>query len=148
MADEIQKIKEWLKTRKLCTMDEHMKFYCKEAESDYNLLCSIEKILDSIQKESVSNDLEEVIKEYSDNVKITDIRKIDICNTYIPESIRYGAQWQKERIMKDAKSGVCSNDNYIQMDDGTWIDLDPSMQLKPAFNIKEGEKVRVLVIKE
>ena len=54
MTDEVQKIKEWLKTRKLCTMDEHMKFYCKEAESDYNLLCSIEKILDSMQEEPVS----------------------------------------------------------------------------------------------
>lgn len=53
MTDKVQKIKEWIQTRKLCTMDEHMKFYCKEAESDYNLLCSIEKILDSMQEETV-----------------------------------------------------------------------------------------------
>lgn len=51
MTDKVQKIKEWIQTRKLCTMDEHMKFYCKEAEYDYNLLCSIEKILDSLQEE-------------------------------------------------------------------------------------------------
>lgn len=56
MTDKVQKIKDWIKTRKLCTMDEHMKFYCKEAESDYNLLCSIEKILDSIEGESVSDE--------------------------------------------------------------------------------------------
>ncbi len=48
----------------------------------------------------------------------------------------------------DCKSGVGNNDNYIQFEDGTWIDLDPSMQLNPAFNIKKGEKVKVLVIKE
>ena len=51
-------------------------------------------------------------------------------------------------MMKTAKSGIGNNDNYIQFEDGTWIDLDPSMQLKPAFNVKEGEKVKVLVIKK
>lgn len=54
MTDKVQKIKEWIQTRKLCTMDEHMKFYCREAESDYNLLCSIEKVLDSLQEDPVT----------------------------------------------------------------------------------------------
>ena len=47
-----------------------------------------------------------------------------------------------------AKSGVGNNDNYIQFDDGTYIDLDPSMQLKPAFDVKEGDKVKVIIVKE
>ena len=54
----------------------------------------------------------------------------------------------KDLLEADCKSGVGNNDNYIQFEDGTWIDLDPSMQLNPAFNAKEGEKVKVLVIKE
>lgn len=54
----------------------------------------------------------------------------------------------KDLSEADCKSGVGNNDNYIQFEDGTWIDLDPSMQLKPAFDIKEGEKVKVLAIKE
>jgi hypothetical protein len=33
------------------------------------------------------------------------------------------------------------------MDDGTWIDLDPSMQQKPAFDIKEGDKIKVYIVK-
>lgn len=54
----------------------------------------------------------------------------------------------RDLLEADCKSGVGNNDNYIQFEDGTWIDLDPSMQLNPAFDIKEGEKVKVLVIKE
>ena len=58
------------------------------------------------------------------------------------------ANWQKWQMMKDAKSGVGNYDNYIKFEDGTWIDLDPSEQLKPAFNVNEGDKVKVIVIKE
>lgn len=59
-----------------------------------------------------------------------------------------GIKTIKDLLEADCKSGVGNNDNYIQFEDGTWIDLDPSMQLKSAFNVKEGEKVKVLVIKE
>ncbi len=58
------------------------------------------------------------------------------------------AKWQKEQMMKDAKSGIGNYDNYIKFDDGTWIDLDPSEQLKPAFNVNEGDKVKVIVVDE
>lgn len=54
----------------------------------------------------------------------------------------------KDLLEADCKIGVGNNDNYIQFEDGTWIDLDPSMQLKSAFNVKEGEIVKVLVIKD
>lgn len=48
----------------------------------------------------------------------------------------------------EVKSGVGSKDHYIQFKDGTWIDLDPTMQLNPAFDIKEGNKVKVYILKE
>ena len=51
-------------------------------------------------------------------------------------------------LSDSAKSGVGNIDHYIQMDDGTWIDLDPCMKLTPAFDIREGEKVKVIIIKE
>lgn len=63
-------------------------------------------------------------------------------------AVLFGANWHMQKMMKDAKSGIGNYDNYIKLEDGTWIDLDPSMQKKPAFNVKEGEKVKVLVIKE
>jgi hypothetical protein len=34
------------------------------------------------------------------------------------------------------------------MDDGTWIDLDPSMSLKPSLAVKANERVKVFAIKE
>ena len=66
----------------------------------------------------------------------------------VKDSFIAGANWQKEQMMKDAKSGIGNYDNYIKFEDGTWIDLDPSEQLKPAFNVNEGDKVKVIVIKE
>lgn len=47
---------------------------------------------------------------------------------------------------RNAKIGVCK-DNYVEFEDGTCIDFDPSMQLKPAFNVKDGDKVEVLLLK-
>lgn len=67
---------------------------------------------------------------------------------HIVEAAIHFAKWQKEHLMKDAKSGIVTSDNYIQFEDGTWIDLDPTMCLKPAFDYKCGDKVRVLTIKE
>lgn len=38
-----------IETRKLCTMDEHMKFYCQEAEKDYKLLCIVEEFVKTLK---------------------------------------------------------------------------------------------------
>jgi len=46
------------------------------------------------------------------------------------------------------KSGTVQKDLQIILDDGTYIDLDPSMQLKPSFSVKEGERVKVVISKE
>jgi len=53
-----------------------------------------------------------------------------------------------QELMADAKSGVGDRSNYIKFTDGTWIDLDPTMQLKPSFDVKRGEAVKVLIVKE
>ena len=54
IMDKLAKVRVWIQTRKLCTMDEHLKFYCKEAESEYNMLICIEEVIDSTQEEPVS----------------------------------------------------------------------------------------------
>ena len=64
------------------------------------------------------------------------------------DAIEFGAKWQKEQMMAKAKGGTVQKDYQIIMDDGTWIDLDPSMQLKPAFNVNVNDKVKVIVTKE
>lgn len=51
---------------------------------------------------------------------------------------------------KDAqvKVGKVGLDKQIYFDDGTWVDLDPAMQQTPAFDVKPGDRVKVIVTKE
>ena len=60
-----------------------------------------------------------------------------------------GANWQKEQMMKDAKEGIVTDKgDFIKFMDGTWVDLDPTVGNTPAFSLKEGQKVKLIVIKE
>ena len=52
------------------------------------------------------------------------------------------------KMMEQAKSGIVGDDLQIMLDDGGCVDIDPSMQLKPAFNVKPGDRVRVVIVKE
>lgn len=54
MTDK-EKILSEIQTRKLCTMDEHMAFYSKEAEANYRLLCEIEGYIKSMQEEPLGH---------------------------------------------------------------------------------------------
>ena len=87
---------------------------------------------------------EEYVKHYASGQGGYESVSVDVAL----RAIRYAKQEMKQQLMAKAKSGIGNNDNYIQFEDDTWIDLDPSMQLKPSFNVEEGEKVKVLVIKE
>lgn len=98
---------------------------------------AIDMAIKALQEEPVSGELEEAARRY-----VTPPCALGI------KTFKAGANWQKEQMMKDAKSGIGNYDNYIKFEDGTWIDLDPSEQLKPAFNVNEGDKVKVIVIKE
>lgn len=90
--DKVQKIKEWVKIRKQCTMAAPMKFYCKEAESDYNILCTIEKILNFMQEETVSEDLDSFATKYAQDKPYP----VTVC-----QAVRVGANWQKEQFEKN-----------------------------------------------
>lgn len=139
-------IQEWHKEEpKKCvfTLEHHTeedrKVLCKGCEEE----CKFNK-----KGEPVSEDLEEEIENYlKDSLAVkfptTDVESIKADVRYIA---RHFAEWQRMQIIKDDKRGVCK-DNYIEFADGTCIDLDPSMQLKPAFNIKDGDKVKVLLSK-
>lgn len=70
--------------------------------------------------------------------------KYPIPKDAVKEYLEMGAQL----ITKCAKYGTVQKDNQVLLDDGAYIDLDPSMSLKPSFPVKEGERVKVLFIKE
>lgn len=74
---------------------------------------------------------------------------------------RYGCFWDgveegkkamREQMMKEAveKNGVVWDDEFVKFDDGTFLDFrDPTLCINPAFVLpKNGEKVKVIVIKE
>ena len=63
MTDKVQKILSEIATRKLCTMDEHMTFYNDKAKEDYRFLSEIEELINTLQKESVSEDFETALEK-------------------------------------------------------------------------------------
>lgn len=46
---------------------------------------------------------------------------------------------------RQEKTGVVKADFQVAMDDGSWVDLDPCMQMQPAFAVKPGDKVRIII---
>lgn len=52
-----------------------------------------------------------------------------------------------EVLLENTMEGIVLEDFQIKFHNGSYIDLDPSMQLKPAFNVKAGDKVKIKVIK-
>ena len=52
-------------------------------------------------------------------------------------------------MMEKAVEGIVQDDGqFINFGDGRYIDLDPTMGLKPVFKLTDGDKVKVIVIKE
>jgi hypothetical protein len=59
-----------------------------------------------------------------------------------------GKSDMKQEMLKSAKQGTAQKDYQLILDDGTYIDLDPSMSLNPAVKVKEGQRVLVSIITE
>lgn len=145
--DKIKKIKEWIYTRKLCTMDEHMKFYCKEAESDYNLLCSVEKILDSEKEEPVSEDLGDYINELSKQFPEVSFAKLSRIAVRV-------AKWQREQI-KEAKDAIDGEIWEVEVDtcgcglnSHTRLSIVVDDEELRKMGFKDGDKCKVVILKD
>ena len=71
-----------------------MKFYCEEAEIEYNTLCKVINLIKSLQDEPVSEDLEEAadnaLNKVLNNHEIVNIRSC-------LEMFKYGAQWKEKK---------------------------------------------------
>lgn len=178
MTDKVQKIREWVKAR----LDENNskqsipQFYGM-MEEDARFL----DFLESLQKEPVSEELEEAIDTYLATYFGDEKEKQEW--SFLKKMAIYFAEWQEakdqqvlneegvvvlpeetfermkrslfelaekeQQMMAKAKSGTVQKDNQVILDNGTYIDLDPSMQLKPSFvGLKEGDRIKVIIIKE
>ena len=157
MTNKVQKIREEVK--KL-----HGNPYYMMAVKD------VLAIIDSLQEERVREELEDTtqtitykgevyIRCYKDkldafackypmSVPKTSKKYAKYSDVDLTIAVKEGAKWQKEKMMANAIGGTVQEDYQIIMDDGTYIDLDPSMSLKPSLAVKEGERIKVIVIKE
>ena len=107
------------------------------------IINALEEKISSIQKEPVTNEVNEeilILKDQIESLKAArvatqEVHKIELDNL-------------RKQFLENAKSGVVYDGDYIKFDDRTWIDLDPSLSLKPAFELKEGETVKVVILKE
>lgn len=121
--------------------------------------------MDSLPNEPVSEDLGDYINELSKQFTEVSFAKLSRIAVRVAKwqkqqdqstielaeehAMLSGMEKMKEEMMAKAKSGTVQKDNQVILDDGTYIDLDPSMQLKPSFvGLKEGDRIKVIVIKE
>ena len=45
-------------------------------------------------------------------------------------------------------NGVIQEDYQVKLDNNKYIDLDPSMSNSPSIDVKPGDKIKIVVIKE
>lgn len=119
-----------------------------------SVLEHFDRFVKSIQEEPVSEDLDIAIGEYCSNPD-NFITYIDVAFAYrseqkddiplIIKAIKFGAQWQKQQMMKDATDVTvhieCGNYPYIPQIE--LYDYDKDIPLA-----KEGDKYKVVLIKK
>ena len=64
----------------------------------------------------------------------------------IRNAFKAGAEWMAGQ--GETKQGVVTKDDFIQFADNTYIDLDPKLELTPAFSLKDAKEVVVQVRKK
>lgn len=145
MTDKVQKIKDWISKEQDGLMDAQGNFEYPEHEGAYHILCNLDAYIDSMQEEPVSDDLIVATNNYCINVRKGYPRVMDETDRYICNAFKAGAKWQAEQMTAKAIDGkvvaifpLASEPLYV----------DAEIYLKYAKDLKEGEKVKVIVIKE
>jgi hypothetical protein len=134
MTDKVQKIREEVEKLRIKNT-EAFDCGCDGTKcAGYDMACDdILSFIDSMQEEPVSEDLEEAADNALNNVLNThEIVNVRSCL----EMFRFGANWKKEQLIKEAINGIARPD-----DGEVWCDLRP-------FNFKDGDKLKLIIIKE
>ena len=101
-----------------------------------------------VQEEPVSEELEEVSKEYADKnyAEWLDFISGDERDDYytISEAFKAGAQWQKNKMMEDAVDGVVA---ASAGGDG-WVNIATGFVKSEDVNVNFGDKIKIIVVKE
>ena len=128
MTDEVELIHRRIEEIKANTKD-------KQFASPYNTgrvdLCNeLLSLIDSMQEEPVSEDLEEFALQYAGHHA-----PYDSCMQEVEDAVKEGAKWQKQQLMKNATVAEYWDN---------WLILDP--YLRGSF--ADGDKVKVIILKQ
>lgn len=146
MIDKVQKIREEVERLKsqllrgACSSQIAMETRCKE--DAYN---DVLTILDSMQEESVSEELENQSKKYSDSWYCSSLKELNGtgCGCIgVKEAFIAGTNWQKQQMLeKSFGATVCKYLNvYLK-------EMDKDAISKALRGYTNGDRVRVLIIK-
>jgi hypothetical protein len=156
MTDKVRKIKEWISKTQDGLMDANGNFEYPEHEGAYHILCNLDAYIDSLQEEPVSEEWIDAAKQY---VKEHVIGIDKVTFSIATDMFISGAKWQKqqdqstielaedhamlagmekmkEQMMAKAIDGTARPD-----DNEIWCNLS-------TFNLKDGDKCKVILIKE
>ena len=95
---------------------------------------------------SLPSNLDEAANNYSVDIRLGYPRVMDETDRFIYNAFKSGAEWMAGQ--GETKRGVATQDHFIQFADDTYIDLDPTMKLIPAFKIKDAEEIFVQIRKK
>ena len=93
-------------------------------------------------KNSLPSEIDKAAEKYSENI----LAKNEDLQDAIEDGFKAGAEWMAGQ--GETKRGVATQDHFIQFADDTYIDLDPTMKLIPAFKLKDAEKIVVQIRKK
>ena len=133
MTDKVQKIREEIERLK----KNWQLGRSSEAKYRVEMLEEISYLIDSMQEEPVSEDLEKVADQYSESVE-SDYSNDMFDSHNIFEAVIYGAKWQKQQMMKDAVEAIVQTNS---MSGNTVV-----VHLDCKY--KAGDKVKLIIIKE
>jgi hypothetical protein len=124
--------------------------------------------IDSLQEETVLSNVERTVKDWKEEPVSEDLERAadkeasdmwdkmegeyDIAHDYFIA----GANWQKAQLLagdaikevKGSFGGEIKVDLYAKLDNGGYVDFDPSMKLNPACGVKIGNRVRIIVMED
>jgi hypothetical protein len=105
--------------------------------------------IDSMQEELISEDLKKAARKYA-GIPEDSPHDLKYCvqdKKAKYDAVLYGANWQKEQMMKNAKDGVITFDYYGDNDKIYGCIAHDSFSLE-ELGLKDGDKVKLIIIKE
>lgn len=105
-------------------------------------LHDLKRLYNSMQDDPLSTDLEAEIEKYMDKHLVGNSSHRKDYEMWGGGIARHFAEWQKEQMMHGAEEAV------VKHRPNDYGEYDPYVRVRVSRDIKEGSKVKVLIIKE